>query len=291
MDYNRLAAGIDLHIHSTASDGTLSPSEILALSVAHHLAAIAITDHDTLEGAREVLRIGVPPALKYLSGIEISATPPPAFICPGSFHILGYAIDLDDPDLNHTIDTLQQARKSRNPRIIRSLNDMGIDISLDELHREFGDAQLGRPHIARLMIHKKIVDTIDDAFDKYLGKGRPAYVDKFRLSSADAITMILKAGGIPVLAHPALLETASADALETLLSTLKEMGLKGIEAYYPSHTNRQVTQYLKLAERFHFLVTGGTDFHGKLNPEIQIGTGRGDFFVSYDVYENLVRSV
>lgn len=289
MDYNTHAAGIDLHIHSNASDGTFSPSEILTLSLEHHLRAIAITDHDTLSGVREAVLIGIPPDLKFVSGVEISATPPPSFNCPGSFHILGYALDPEDQNLNQTLEKLQLARKNRNPQIIARLNALGIDISLDEVRRHIGGGQLGRPHIARLMVQKKIVGTIADAFDNYLGKDGPAYVDKFRLGSADALATILDAGGVPVLAHPSLLKTDSLNTLEKLMITLKDMGLRGIEAYYPSHTRRQVDRYLQLADRLELLVTGGTDFHGKLNSEIQIGTGKGDFFVPYEIYEALIR--
>jgi len=281
--------GIDLHIHSTASDGTLSPPEILSLALKHRLGAIAITDHDTIDGSQEALRFGIPAEIKFLTGVEISATPPSSFHCPGSFHILGYAVRPDDPVLNQTLVQLQEARKNRNPRIIERLNALGINISLDDVRREVGDGQLGRPHIARLMIKQGYARTIDEAFDNYLGKGKPAYVDKFRLSSSQAIALIRDAGGTPVLAHPFLLEAESDAALENLVITLKEMGLLGIEVYYPSHSRDHIAEYTRLAKRHRLFMTGGTDFHGKLKPEIQIGSGQGDFFVSYTLYEALVK--
>jgi len=279
--------GIDLHIHSNASDGTLSPSEILALAQNLNLAAIAITDHDTINGSKEALSIGIPTSLKFLTGVEISASPPPSFPYSGSFHILGYSINIDDPLLNKTLAVLQEARKNRNPGIIDRLNSLGIDLSMSELLSEVGDAQLGRPHIARLMVKKGYVESISEAFDKYLGKGRPAYLDKYRIDCSRAIEVILGAGGIPVIAHPFLLNPRDVADIEDLIIVLKKMGLKGIEVYYPEHSPHVISQLADIANRHELLMTGGTDFHGSLKPEIKMGSGRGDFFVPYILYEKL----
>ncbi len=289
MDSNR-HVGIDLHIHSDASDGTLSPSEILSLSLKHNLGAIAITDHDTIAGSKEALHLGIPQEIKFLTGVEISATPPPPFRCPGSFHILGYAVKTDDPVLNQTLDRLQDARKNRNPKIVDRLKALGIDISLEDVRQEAGNGQLGRPHIARVMVKQGYVQSIDEAFDTYLGKGKPAYVNKFRLNCSQAISLIRNAGGIPVLAHPFLLEMENNRALEQMVVSLKQLGLLGIEVYYPSHPSAQTAYYIGIAKRHSLLMTGGTDFHGKLKPDIQIGFGRGNFFVPYELYEALVKS-
>ena len=171
---------IDLHIHSTASDGTLSPLEILTLAQDLNIAAISITDHDTLDGSKDALSFGIPPSVKFLTGVEISSELPPSFSCPGSFHILGYAVDVDLPDLNHTLSMLKDSRKSRNPQILKLLSRLGIEISLDEVWNLAGDSQLGRPHIAQLMVAKGYAPSINAAFDEYLGNGKPAYVDRFR---------------------------------------------------------------------------------------------------------------
>ena len=280
---------IDLHIHSTASDGTLSPSEIISLAHSLNLGAIAITDHDTIDGSKEALALGIPPSLKFLTGVEISASFDPSFPCTGSFHMLGYSMRLDDPVLNQALDQLQDARKNRNPRIVERLNNLGIDISLKDVANEFGEGQLGRPHIAQIMVKKGFVKSINEAFDKYLGTDRPAYVDKYRFDCARAIEIILAAGGIPVLAHPFFLDIKNKDRFEDLIVKLKEIGLKGIEVYYSEHSPDLTAFYAEIANRYGLLMTGGSDFHGSVKPDIQMGSGRGDLFVPYRLYENLVR--
>ena len=279
--------GIDLHIHSTASDGTLSPAGILKLAQKLKLRAIAITDHDTIAGSKEAFNIGLPPDVKFLTGVEISASFPPSISHAGSFHILGYSIRLEDPQLNKTLDILQKARKNRNPKIVKRLNDLGFKFSLEDVASEIGDGQLGRPHIARYMLKRGFVKSIDEAFRKYIAQGRPAYVDKFRVDCSKAIEIILDAGGIPVLAHPILLNFGKNETID-LFALLKDMGLKGIEVYYPENPTDMTAFYIELTQRYGLLKTGGTDFHGSLKPDIQMGSGRGDFFVPYEIYEKLV---
>jgi predicted metal-dependent phosphoesterase TrpH len=281
---------IDLHIHSTASDGTLSPADIIALALRLELGAISITDHDSLAGCREALLDGIPDALGFLTGVEISAEPPPSYPGAGSIHILGYGMRLDDPELNRTLEKLQDARKDRNPQIIARLNKLGIAIRLEEVEKEASGGQPGRPHIAKLLVKKGIVKTIDDAFDRYLGDGKPAYVDKFRIESSQAIGLINAAGGIPVLAHPSLLELENDQQLEEILREMISLGLKGVEVYFPAHTPEQTRWYAELAKRYGLLMSGGTDFHGDIQPEIQMGVGRGDLRVPFELYEKLIGS-
>ncbi len=289
MEYN-WNAGIDLHIHSSASDGTLSPAEILFQAKNLHLKAIAITDHDTIEGSKAALSVGIPPSTKFLTGVEISVSPPPLLPLFGSFHILGYAIRLDDSDLNKTLKVLQTARKNRNPRIMERLCNQGFDLSLEELYSEFGDSQVGRPHIARLMVKKGYVKSIDEAFDEYIGSVRPAYVDKYRLYCARAIEIIDGAGGIAVLDHPFILKTKRKEVLEDLIITLKKMGLRGLEVYYPDHSSADTDYYSMLARRHGLLMTGGTDFHGFIKSDIEMGYGNGSFQVPYELSETLMES-
>jgi predicted metal-dependent phosphoesterase TrpH len=279
---------IDLHIHSTASDGTFSPADIVALALRLPLGAIAITDHDSIAGSREALISGIPSELGFLTGVEISAEPPPSYAGAGSIHILGYGIRLDDPELNGTLEKLQNARRERNPQIIARLNKLGIAVRLEEVEKEAHDSQPGRPHIANVMLKKGMVSSIDEAFDRYLGNGKPAYIDKFRIESSHAIELINAAGGIPVLAHPSLLELETDDQLDDILEEMIAMGLKGLEVYFSEHSIEQTHRYAELSRRYGLLMTGGTDFHGDIQPEIRLGVGRGNLFIPYTLYERLI---
>jgi predicted metal-dependent phosphoesterase TrpH len=283
------SAFIDLHIHSTASDGTLSASEIIGKALQLGLGAISITDHDTLAGTREALNAGIPETLGFVTGVEISTNPPSAFSLSGSMHLLGYGIRVDHPALNEELTRLQEARAHRNPEIVSRLNQLGFPLSYEALSASC-DGQLSRPHIAREMIQKGYTSSINEAFDKYLGKGKPAYVDKYRLNWHRAIQLIRDSGGIAVLAHPCLLNLPHEGALEELIVILTSAGLGGIEVYYPEHTADQTEHFKTLALRYRLKMTGGTDFHGTLKPRIQMGGGAGDLRVPYSLYENLIRT-
>jgi predicted metal-dependent phosphoesterase TrpH len=282
-------ARIDLHIHTTASDGTLTPEEVIFHADRLKLKAIAITDHDTVAGSKEALRCGIPHSLGFLTGVEISAAPPPFYPGSGSFHLLGYSIRLDDTELNQSLAKLRQARKNRNPTIISRLNDLGIPLTLDDVCKEAGPGQLGRPHIAQALVKKGVITTIDEAFDKFLGTGKPAYVDKYRIECIQAINNILGAGGIPVLAHPGLLDRIRNDQFDQLFAALKDMGIQGVEVYYSEHTPEQTRLFAELAQRHGLFMTGGTDFHGAIQPDIEMGSGAGNLFVPYELYEKLIR--
>lgn len=277
---------VDLHIHSTASDGSLTPAEIIGLAVEIDLKAISITDHDTVDGVLDVLENCRPETLGFITGVEISSTPPLPYVSKGSFHILGYGIRPDDPSLTHALDRVKQARIERNPRIISLLNNAGFDVTLEEVAREAGGDVIGRPHMARVLVDKGFVPTIKDAFDRYLAKGKPAYVEKFKLNCAEAIGVLRKAGGIPVLAHPVSLDM-DMETLSGLLDRMIDMGLMGIEAYYSDHSPELVSKYLDLARDKNLMVTGGSDYHGSFKAGIDLGTGRGDLCVPFSVYENL----
>lgn len=279
---------IDLHIHSTASDGTFTPAQLLAMAVQLNLGAIAITDHDSIAGSREALLEGVPAELGFLTGVEISAEPPPSYPGSGSIHILGYAIRLDDPELNRALEKLQEARKSRNPEIVDRLKRLGIEISMEEVESEAGEGQAGRPHIASLLVKKGAAKSIDDAFGRFLSSGRPGYADKFRIECSQAVTLINAAGGIPVLAHPCLLELETEGQLEDLLQEMISMGLKGLEVYFTDHTAEQTRRFADLARRHELIMTGGTDFHGTTLPNVRMGTGKGGLHVPYALYERLI---
>jgi predicted metal-dependent phosphoesterase TrpH len=206
-------------------------------------------------------------------------------------HLLGYGIDLNDATLNRELQRLQKARKDRNPGIIERLNHLGFELTLDEVARCAAGGPIGRPHIAGLMVEKGYVDSIDMAFDNYLSSGRPAYVDKYRIPVQAALAAIQGAGGIAILAHPGLLADDRPELLEQLVCELKPLGLGGLEVYYPEHSPAQTARFRQLAQAHTLLMTGGTDFHGQLNPDIQMGCGRGDLHVPLDLYEQLVSAL
>jgi hypothetical protein len=287
LDFD-LSTCVDLHIHSSASDGTLTPPEIIQLARSLNLGAIAITDHDTLDGSRQAIAAGIPAGLGFLTGVEISTERPRFLPGKGSCHILGYRIDLENRALNQTLEELQSARKDRNPMILKRLQKIGVDLSMEEVKQAAGpNGQVGRPHFAQVMLNKGYVSTFNAAFDDYLATGKPAYVDKYRVECRRAIALICEAGGIPVLAHPALLDTPGGRLEDSTIHSLKEMGLMGIEAYYTGHTAAQQDHYLDLAQRFGLLVTGGSDFHGEFKPRTELGRGTGDLRVPLKLYHAL----
>jgi len=256
-----------------------------------NLAAIALTDHDTIAGVEEARLSAKKYGVEFVSGIEISTNPPKGFNLKGSLHILGYGIRIDDPDLTAKLDRLQEARRNRNPKIIERLNRLGIDIKLSEVQEAVITGQLGRPHIARVMVKKGQATTINNAFGNYLGQGRPAYVDKFRIECAQAIEMIRQAGGVAVLAHPALIDIADQDSLGALIKKLTTFGMQGLEVYYPEHTQKDVAHYAALAKSAGLFETGGTDFHGSLKPDIRMGCGAGDLSIPARLYKTMIKHI
>jgi predicted metal-dependent phosphoesterase TrpH len=273
---------VDLHLHTTASDGVLSPSEIVRYAKAKGLQAIAITDHDTIDGCEEGLSEGERIGFEVIPGIEISAE-----YSPGSMHILGFFLDIHHPLLNERLEYLQKARAERNPKMVAKLNQLGMEVTYEEVLKASGGGQVGRPHFANVLLEKKYVRNFQEAFERFLKKGAPAYVDKFRFTSKEALHFIHEARGVAVLAHPNTLGVKRYSELEKLVLQLVDEGLKGIEVYYPEHSAVEVAQYKNLADRYSLLSTGGTDFHGIEKNELDIGVGRGEMRLPYSIVENM----
>jgi predicted metal-dependent phosphoesterase TrpH len=273
---------VDLHLHTTASDGVMSPSEIVRYAKAKGLQAIAITDHDTIEGLEEGLLEGERIDLEVIPGIEISAEH-----SPGSMHLLGFFLDIHHLLLNEKLGYLQKARAERNPKIVERLNRLGIELTYEEVLKASGGGQVGRPHFAQVLLGKNYVRTFQEAFDRFLKKGASAYVDKFRFTAKEALHFINEAKGVAVLAHPNTLNMNGYSELETLILRLIEEGLKGIEVYYPEHSPLEVARYKTLAERYGLLITGGTDYHGIEKNGLDIGVGRGEMKLPYSMVEGL----
>jgi len=261
----------------------------MALAKETGLRAISITDHDTIEGIREVLRHPNTNWPEFITGVEISCEPPLEFMEAGSIHLLGYGFSVYDRNLNAILDNAKNARTQRNPKIIEKLNTLGFDISIEQVEKRFGAKQTGRPHIAELMREKGYVKTFKEAFDKYLGKDRPAYVSKYKVTCLKAIQTILEAGGLPVLAHPGLLTFNKSGQLEIFIDTLKTYGLEGLEVYYTGHDASMTSFYKHLADKKNLIVTGGSDFHGAFNKGVNIGSGRNNLDIGYPVFKALNR--
>jgi predicted metal-dependent phosphoesterase TrpH len=269
---------IDLHAHSTASDGSFSPAEVVRLAKEAGLKAVALTDHDTTDGLAEAVAAGQELGVEVIPGVEISAQ-----YTDDSMHILGYFLDFHSGRLEERLAVLKQARKERNPKIIAKLNALGVKITMGQVERISGGGQIGRPHIARALLESGYVTSIQQAFDIYLKRGGKTYVAKFRFPPAEALEMIREDGGIPVLAHPFTLGLGSAAALKELLQDLKALGLAGIEVFYADHTPEQEARYLKLARELGLLITGGSDFHGDNKPEVTLGKIPSRNRLTYDL--------
>jgi predicted metal-dependent phosphoesterase TrpH len=258
---------IDLHVHSNASDGTYAPAEVVRRAQEGGLKAIALTDHDTIDGLAEAAAAGQRYGVEVIPGVEVSARFP-----GGSMHVLGLGINYTNGHLGERLAVLQKARAARNPQIIAKLNDLGIKITLEQVAQISGRGQMGRPHIARALMESGYVRTIQEAFDIYLRNDGKAYVAKFRFPPEEAIAMIRDVKGVPVLAHPFTLGLGSAFAQKHTLEELMALGLAGIEAIYAEHTPEQEALYLRLARELGLLITGGSDYHGENKPEITLGS-------------------
>lgn len=264
---------IDLHLHTTHSDGSLPPAEVVALAHEAKVTALAITDHDITTGLPEAMAAGETLGIEIIPGIEISSR-----YGESELHVLGYFLRWEDDLLNQRLTTLRESRHRRNPQIVERLQSLGIDITYEEVRAVAGSDSVGRPHIARVLMDKKVVTSAKEAFDRFLANGKPAYVPRDLPTPAEAIRWIKDAGGLAVMAHPTWVKTVQG-TLTDLTRELKDAGLDGVEVHYSTHTPRQTREYLDLAKTLGLLVTGGSDFHGLTKPDIDVGIGRGSLHV------------
>jgi hypothetical protein len=252
----------DLHIHSTASDGKLTPADIVQEAGRRGLSFIALADHDSIDGiapAQSAARAF--PGLKVIPGVEISTDTP-----KDEVHILGYFIDYNDPDFGATLDRFKNSRLKRGQKMVAKLKKLGIDIDWQRVTEIASGNSIGRPHIAQAMLEKGYITSFKQAFTEYLGHGRPAYVEREKMTPKEAVALIIKAKGLPVLAHPLTLTEP-----EAMTRELKEGGLVGIEAYYNNYTGEEIRRLVALAEKYELIVTGGSDYHGLEPTETAIG--------------------
>lgn len=263
----------DLHVHTTASDGTDSPEEVVAQAAAMGLGALAIADHDTLDGIQPAVEEGRRRGLEVLPAIEMGTEHHGQEI-----HMLGYMIDVTSQKLQGELEFFRRTRLERVTRMVQRLNILGFPITLQRVLEIAGPGSVGRPHIARAMVETGQVESLEEAFDLYIGEGRPGFEPRFKCSPAQAVRLIRLAGGVAVLAHPGLAEA------DDLIPALIPEGLQGIEVYHPGHIPGVVEHYLKLCKRYGLLATGGSDYHGM---ESKKHNRLGAFTVSCRVVEQI----
>ncbi len=272
---------IDLHTHTNFSDGSYSPTELVAHANELGIDILAITDHDTTAGLPEALEAIENLPLELIPGIELSAQ-----FHNREMHILGYFIDLNDLQFQTRLEALRATRSVRISNILDRLHGMGMDLSLAEVEAASGTGTIGRPHIAQVLIAKGYVKNMKEAFEQLLGSRGKAYVQREVPEAEEIIRWITDAGGIPVLAHPyweGFNKEDSAKACQTLV----DQGLQGLEVFYGTFSARHISFNLGLARRFDLLMTGGSDFHGTMKPDIALGKGRGSLHVPPKVVEKL----
>ncbi len=276
---------VDLHMHSNFSDGSDSPTQLVEKAKQLGLTAIALTDHDTIDGIPEFLEAGERLGIHTVPGVEISVdTKLPN---NGHMHMLGLFIDPKGKKLKETLDYLRTQRNLRAEKIIRKLNELGVNITLEELLEEAGEGSIGRPHVAKILVRKGVVGSIQEAFDIYLAKGKPAYMDKVKLGEEDAIQMIHDAGGFAILAHPHLMNYPTFEEARERIMQLREIGLDGFEIYYSTMPEEYTRGLIELAQAEGFVVSGGSDYHGANKDNIEMGTGLGNLSVPDEIYWNL----
>ena len=270
---------IDLHVHTSASDGTTLPETISELACRSGLSAIAITDHDTVSGYERACASPAPPGLEIIPGIEISTR------FNGSVHILGYFIDPHSPHLLPVLNWVVQDRDERNEKIAERMRADGIAADYPAMKARFGEV-IGRPHFAELLVASGMASDIRDAFTRFLNKGCRYWLARHFIPIEDALRIILHSGGVPVLAHPFQYRLDDSD-LRDLIEHCLDYGLMGLECRYSGYNPEQISYLQGLAREYRLIETGGSDFHGERKPEISLGSGTGNLFVPYELIEIL----
>ena len=272
---------VDLHTHSTASDGSETPSALVDKAVDLGLSAFALTDHDTLEGIEEARASAERAGIELIPGTELSLDH------EGGMHLVVLWLEPGSGPLQDRLAGLQFGREGRNAAIVGLLDGLGMPMSLDEVIEESGGGTVGRPHIAAVMMRKGYVESISEAFDLWLGAGKPAYAARPRLSPEEAIGLAHDSGGVPVLAHPHTLGINRSHEMADLLIRLRSAGLIGLEALCAAYQRHEREGYTDLAHRFGLIASGGSDYHGTYKPYLELGTGYGDLAVPDGVLDEL----
>ncbi|MBA7703763.1 5'-3' exoribonuclease [subsurface metagenome] len=257
---------IDLHIHSTASDGKLNPADVVRKSAERGLTVIALADHDSVDGIAPALAAAKTfPQLKVIPCVEISTDVP-----HGEVHVLGYFVDYTDHKLKATLERMRHSRRERAWGMVNKLGKLGIHIEWQRVQEIAGSGSIGRPHIAQAMLEKGYIVSIKEAFTKYISRDGPAYVERKKMTPQAAVALLLRTNGLPVLAHPLTIND-----VETMVIKLKAAGLVGIEAYYYGYTADEISKLVSIANRYNLITTGGSDYHGP-NSSTEAALGGAD---------------
>jgi hypothetical protein len=273
---------VDLHTHSTASDGSSTPTQLMAEAGAAGLTTIALTDHDTLEGIDEAVAAANRFGVELIPGVELSLE-----WDKGGMHLVVLWLEPGPGPLQDRLAALQEARSSRNDRILARLHELDIEVSLDELLEEAGAGSVGRPHIAAILVRKGYVSDIQQAFNLYLAKGAPAYFGRDRLTPEEGIALAREAGGVPVLAHPHTLGVDNRFEFAELMERLVGAGLVGVECHYGTYEAEGRRGLTAMARRFGLIPSGGSDYHGSYKPDVMLGTGKVGLTVPDHILEDL----
>ncbi len=271
---------IDLHTHSTCSDGSMSPRELVRHAANKGLAAIALSDHDSVSGVKDAMDEGKKVGVEVVPAIELSVQ------SETETHILGYYIDIDHPLLKEALDSVMDARNRRTLNTCQKLNDLGFNVTMEEAYSIAPSGLIGRAHFARIMMEKGYISSVKEGFDKWLGVGKPAYDGSQALTARQAVELIKNIGGYSYVAHPHLIRISD-DELRVFLTDLKKYGLCGIEGYYNDYTPEMQEKFQSMAKELGLKISGGTDFHAKMKPHIEIGIGQGNMKIPYSVLENI----
>lgn len=274
---------IDLHVHSNASDGTFSPSELVNEAKNAGLAAFALTDHDTVSGIAKAKEAAKEAGIELIPGVELST-----HYKEKEVHVVGLFIDETNPRLLEHLERFRDNRKNRNQRMYQKLREEGFEISKELLQDMFPDAVLTRAHVARFLMEKGYIKSIPEAFEKYIGEGCRCYVPREKISPENAIRLIHSAGGKAILAHPALYHMSDQEMRE-LLDNCTACGLDGIEAVYSTYQPDDERYIRKLATEYGLKISGGSDFHGSNKPHIRLGRGTGRLYVPYELLKKLAK--
>lgn len=272
---------VDLHVHSTKSDGSFTPTELVEYALEKGLSAFALSDHDTTEGIEEAVEAAKGTGLEVIPAIEFSTEYEGKDI-----HILGLYIDYNGKEFKTYLKNFQESRNLRNHKMCRKLTEHGVPVTYEELSTRFPGAVLTRAHYAKYMLEKGYVKSMSEAFERYIGDHAPCFLPREKVTPMQAVSLILRAGGVPVLAHPVLYHLSDAK-LDRLVADLKAAGLVGIEAIYSTYNSAEERQMRHLAQKYDLLVSGGSDFHGATKPNLDLGTGYGKLIIPYDILQNI----